>query len=283
MSTAIKVEGLRKRYNGVEAIRGVSFEIAAGEIFGLLGPNGAGKTTTVEILEGYRTRDAGSVDVLGQDPATAGSAWREDIGVVLQSSSLYETLSVREHLYHFAGYYRAPRKVDEVVEVVGLAEKRDAKVRTLSGGQRRRLDLGLALIGDPEVIFLDEPTTGFDPEARRRAWDTIGSLRQLGKTILLTTHYLEEAERLSDRVAVLRDGEIVALGPPAQLTSTLPATEIRFRRDGQEVVIQTEEPTRTLHELTREALQAGQELEGLEVRRANLEDVYLALTERSGE
>ena len=283
MSTAIKVEGLRKRYNGVEAIRGVSFEIAAGEIFGLLGPNGAGKTTTVEILEGYRTRDAGSVDVLGQDPATAGSAWREDIGVVLQSSSLYETLSVREHLYHFAGYYRAPRKVDEVVEVVGLAEKRDAKVRTLSGGQRRRLDLGLALIGDPEVIFLDEPTTGFDPEARRRAWDTIGSLRQLGKKILLTTHYLEEAERLSDRVAVLRDGEIVALGPPAQLTSTLPATEIRFRRDGQEVVIQTEEPTRTLHELTREALQAGQELEGLEVRRANLEDVYLALTERSGE
>jgi ABC-2 type transport system ATP-binding protein len=283
MSTAIRVDDLRKSYDGVEAVRGVSFEIEAGEIFGLLGPNGAGKTTTVEILEGYRTRDAGSVDVLGQDPATAGSSWRERIGVVLQSSSLYETLTVREHLYHFAGYYQGPRQVDEVVDVVGLTEKRDSRVRTLSGGQRRRLDLGLALIGDPEVIFLDEPTTGFDPEARRRAWDTIGSLRELGKTVLLTTHYLEEAERLSDRVAVLRAGEIVALGPPAQLTSTLPATEIRFRRNGQEVVLHTEEPTRTLHELTREAVEAGQELEGLEVRRASLEDVYLALTERSGE
>jgi ABC-2 type transport system ATP-binding protein len=173
--------------------------------------------------------------------------------------------------------------VDEVMAVVGLTEKHDARVRTLSGGQRRRLDLGLALIGDPEVVFLDEPTTGFDPEARRRAWDTIGSLRELGKTILLTTHYLEEAERLSDRVAVLRDGEIVALGPPAELTATLPATEIRFRRNGQEVVMHTEDPTRLLHDLTEEALKAGRELEGLQVRRASLEDVYLALTERSGE
>jgi ABC-2 type transport system ATP-binding protein len=283
MSTAVQVSDLRKAYGEVEAVRGISFEIAEGEIFGLLGPNGAGKTSTVEILEGYRRRDAGSVSVLGEDPATAGSAWRERIGVVLQSSSLYETLTVREHLFHFAGYYERPRQVDEVIEVVGLPEKRDSMVRKLSGGQRRRLDLGLALIGDPEVIFLDEPTTGFDPEARRRAWDTIGSLRQLGKTILLTTHYLEEAERLSDRVAVLRDGEIVALGPPSELTSTLPATEIRFRRGGEEVVLHTEEPTRMLHELTEEALRNGTELEGLEVRRASLEDVYLELTERSSE
>jgi ABC-2 type transport system ATP-binding protein len=283
MSSAVSVSDLRKAYGEVEAVRGISFEIAEGEIFGLLGPNGAGKTSTVEILEGYRQRDAGSVSVLGEDPATAGSAWRERIGVVLQSSALYETLTVREHLFHFAGYYERPRQVDEVVEVVGLGEKRASKVRTLSGGQRRRLDLGLALIGDPEVIFLDEPTTGFDPEARRRAWDTIGSLRELGKTILLTTHYLEEAERLSDRVAVLRDGEIVALGPPSELTSTLPATEIRFRRDGEEVVLHTEEPTRVLHELAEEALRAGKELDGLEVRRASLEDVYLELTERSSE
>ncbi len=280
MSSAVTVQGLTKRYGTLEALRGVSFEIETGEIFGILGPNGAGKTTTVEILEGYRSRDAGSVTVLGEDPAVAGSPWRERIGVVLQSSSLYETLTVREHLFHFAGYYSRPRDVDEVVEVVGLATKRDARVRTLSGGQRRRLDLGLALVGDPEVIFLDEPTTGFDPEARRRAWETIASLRELGKTILLTTHYLEEAERLSDRVAFLRDGEIVALGPPSELTAALPATEIRFRRNGEEVVLHTEEPTRTLHELTDEALRAGIELEGIEVRRASLEDVYLELTKR---
>ena len=277
---SVVVNDLRKSYGEVEAVRGVSFEIEAGEIFGLLGPNGAGKTTTVEILEGYRSRDGGSVSVLGEDPAKAGGAWRERIGVVLQSSSLYETLTVAEHLALFAGYYEQPRQVGEVIELVGLGEKRDSHVRTLSGGQRRRLDLGLALIGDPELVFLDEPTTGFDPEARRRAWDTIGGLRGLGKTILLTTHYLDEAERLSDRVAVLRDGEIVASGPPAELAAALPATEIRYRRDGQEVVLQTEEPTRVLHELAAEALAAGHELEGLEVRRASLEDVYLALTNR---
>jgi ABC-2 type transport system ATP-binding protein len=277
----VEVQELRKQYDppkGVLAVDGVSFEIAAGEIFGLLGPNGAGKTTTVEILEGYRSRDGGSVTVLGEDPAEAGREWREHIGVVLQSSSLYETLTVSENLALFAGYFTRPRKVDEVVELVGLEDKRGARVRTLSGGQRRRLDLGLALVGDPDLVFLDEPTTGFDPEARRRAWDTIGSLRELGKTILLTTHYLDEAERLADRVAVLRDGEIVALGPPAQLTSTLPATEIRYQRDGHEVVLTTEEPTRVLHELTEEALKEGRELEGLEVRRASLEEVYLALT-----
>jgi ABC-2 type transport system ATP-binding protein len=280
MSNAIEVRDLRKAYGDVEAVRGVSFEIGTGEIFGLLGPNGAGKTTTVEILEGYRARNGGTVSVLGEDPAQAGRQWRERIGVVLQSSAIYETLTVTENLALFAGYYTRPRAVAEVVELVGLEEKRDARVRTLSGGQKRRLDLGLALVGDPEVVFLDEPTTGFDPEARRRAWDTIGGLRGLGKTVLLTTHYLEEAERLSDRVAVLRDGEIAALGRPAELTSALPATEIRFRRDGEEVVLRTEEPTRVLHDLTAEALASGRELEGLEVRRASLEDVYLALTAR---
>ena len=283
MSTAVAVDDLRKSYDGVHALRGVSFEIAQGEIFGLLGPNGAGKTTTVEILEGYRERDSGSVSVLGEDPATAGLDWRERIGVVLQSSSFYDSLTVAENLALFAGYYRQPRPIDEVVELVGLEEKRDSLVRNLSGGQRRRLDLGLALVGDPEIVFLDEPTTGFDPEARRRAWQTIGSLRELGKTILLTTHYLDEAERLSDRVAVLRDGAIVAIGPPAELTSTLPATEIRYRRNGQDVVMQTEDPTKVLHELTSEALAAGHELEALEVRRASLEDVYLSLTRKEQE
>jgi ABC-2 type transport system ATP-binding protein len=278
MSSAVSVADLKKSYDGLQALRGVSFEIAQGEIFGLLGPNGAGKTTTVEILEGYRERDGGAVTVLGEDPSSAGLDWRERIGVVLQSSSFYDSLTVAENLALFAGYYAQPRPIGEVVELVGLEEKRDTLVRSLSGGQRRRLDLGLALVGDPELVFLDEPTTGFDPEARRRAWQTIASLRELGKTILLTTHYLEEAERLSDRVAVVRDGQIVALGPPAELTSTLPATEIRYRRDGQEVVLQTEEPTRVLHELTSEAVATGHELEGLEVRRASLEDVYLTLT-----
>ena len=280
MSTAIAVSNLSKSYGDLQALRSVSFEIAAGEIFGLLGPNGAGKTTTVEILEGYRIRDEGTVSVLGEDPAKAGGEWREQIGVVLQSSSLYENLTVAENLALFAGYFAQPRKVDEVVELVGLEEKRDTHVRKLSGGQRRRLDLGLALVGDPELVFLDEPTTGFDPEARRRAWETIGALRELGKTILLTTHYLDEAERLADRVAVLRDGEIVALGPPSELTAALPGTEIRYRRDGEEIVLTTEDPTRTLHELTEKALREGRELEGLEVRRASLEEVYLSLTKK---
>ena len=280
---SVVVNDLRKNYGGIEAVRGVSFEIGAGEIFGLLGPNGAGKTTTVEILEGYRSRDGGSVTVLGEDPARAGRSWRERIGVVLQSSAMYQSLSVTESLAFFAGYYKHPRRVDEVVELVGLEEKKDAFVRTLSGGQKRRLDLGLALIGDPELVFLDEPTTGFDPEARRRAWDTIASLGELGKTVLLTTHYLDEAERLCDRVGVLRNGQIVALGRPAELTGALPPTEIRFRRDGQEVVFRTEEPTRVLHELTAEALAAGQELEALEVRRPSLEEVYLSLTQEEHE
>jgi ABC-2 type transport system ATP-binding protein len=279
--TAIAVRDLRKSYGELEAVRGISFEVQQGEVFGLLGPNGAGKTTTVEILEGYRHRDAGEVEVLGTDPAAAGGEWRERIGVVLQSSAMYETLTVTEMLNLFAGYYREPRPANEVVELVGLQEKRDNRVRLLSGGQRRRLDLGLALIGDPELIFLDEPTTGFDPGARRRAWETIRGLRSLGKTILLTTHYLDEAEQLADRVAVLRQGEIVASGPPAELTGSAQQTEIRYRANGREVVLHTDEPTRLLHELTEKALADGHELDGLVVRRPSLEDVYLSLTEEA--
>jgi ABC-2 type transport system ATP-binding protein len=278
MSSAVTVESLEKAYGDVKAVRGISFELAVGEIFGLLGPNGAGKTTTVEILEGYRERDGGRVEVLGVDPEQAGRGWRERIGVVLQSGSLYGQLTVAEILRLFAGYYEQPRDVDDVISLVGLGEKRDALVRTLSGGQKRRLDLGLALAGDPDLVFLDEPTTGFDPEARRRAWDTIRSLRSLGKTVLLTTHYLDEAERLCDRVAVLREGQIAAIGRPGELTGALPPTEIRFRRNGQEVVMRTEDPTRTLHELTAEALREGRDLEALEVRRPSLEEVYLSLT-----
>jgi len=276
--TAISVRDLRKSYGALEAVRGIDFEVERGEVFGLLGPNGAGKTTTVEILEGYRKRDAGRVEVLGTDPAHAGGDWRERIGVVLQSSAMYETLTVSESLRLFAGYYSSPRPVDEVVELVGLRDKRDQRVRRLSGGQRRRLDLGLALVGDPELIFLDEPTTGFDPHARRQAWETLRSLRGLGKTIVLTTHYLDEAERLADRVAVLRRGEIVAVGPPSELIGAIPATEIRYRENGREVVLETDRPTRGLHELTEKALREDRELEGLVVTRPSLEDVYLELT-----
>jgi ABC-2 type transport system ATP-binding protein len=281
--SAISVRDLRKSYGALEAARGIGFDVERGEVFGLLGPNGAGKTTTVEILEGYRDRDGGTVEVLGVDPAEAGGDWRERIGVVLQSSAMYETLTVAEMLDLFAGYYSSPRSVDEVVELVGLSEKGDDRVRRLSGGQRRRLDLGLALVGDPELIFLDEPTTGFDPHARRQAWETLRSLRSLGKTIVLTTHYLDEAEQLADRVAVLRKGEVVAVGPPAELIGAAPATEIRYRENGREVVLETDTPTRVLNELTAKALAENRELEGLVVRRPSLEEVYLTLTEERGE
>jgi ABC-2 type transport system ATP-binding protein len=281
--TAISVRGLRKTYGGLEAVRGVDFDIAQGEVFGLLGPNGAGKTTTVEILEGYRTRDAGEVTVLGHDPQRPGPEFRERIGVVLQQSNLWPTLTVRETHRVFAGYYERSRDVDEVIELVGLVEKRDARVKTLSGGQKRRLDLGVALVGDPDLVFLDEPTTGFDPAARRAAWEMIRSLRALGKTVLLTTHYLDEAEQLADRVAVMREGRIVRIGTPRELTTADLEVEIRYRRGGEEILIRTAEPTRVLNELTAEALDRGEELERLEVRRPTLEEVYLSLVEEDVE
>ncbi|HEV7134209.1 MAG TPA: ABC transporter ATP-binding protein [Gaiellaceae bacterium] len=280
--SAITVRGLRKAYGELEAVRGVDFEIEEGEVFGLLGPNGAGKTTTVEILEGYRRRDAGEVSVLGHDPEHPGPEFRERIGVVLQQSELWPNLTVRETHAIFAGYYARSRDVNEVIELVGLAEKRDARVKTLSGGQKRRLDLGIALVGDPDLVFLDEPTTGFDPAARRAAWEMIRSLRSLGKTVLLTTHYLDEAEQLADRVAVMREGVIVKVGTPRELTTGDLEVEIRYRRDGEEVVVRTSEPTRVLHELTADAVARGEELERLEVRRPSLEDVYLTLTGDEG-
>ena len=273
----IEVTGLRKSYGSHEVLHGLDFTVEQGEVFALLGPNGAGKTTTVEILEGYRGRDGGAARVLGCDPGDSGASFRARIGIVLQSSAVYPTLTVWEMLELFAGYYPSPRDPAEVIALVGLEEKRDARVRGLSGGQLRRLDLGLALVGNPELIFLDEPTTGFDPEARRRAWDTVLGLRDLGKTVLLTTHYLEEAQRLADRVAILRDGRIAAIGSPQELLSANGSVEIRFRRAGELVVVHTDEPTRVLHEMTGEALAAGVELEGIEVRRQTLEDVYLEL------
>jgi len=278
---AIEVEGLRKSYGSLEAVRGVDFAIEEGEVFGLLGPNGAGKTTTVEILEGYRSRDAGELRVLGHDPQRPGGDFRERIGVVLQQSQLWPNLTVRETHAMFAGYYRRSREVDEVIALVGLEPKRNARVKSLSGGQKRRLDLGIALVGDPDLVFLDEPTTGFDPAARRAAWEMIRSLRALGKTVLLTTHYLDEAEQLADRVAVMREGRIVRVGTPNELTTTELQTEIRYRRDGEEVLVRTDEPTRVLAELTAEAVARGEELDGLEVRRPTLEEVYLALTEET--
>ena len=281
--TAISVRGLRKAYGPLEAVRGVDFDIEEGEVFGLLGPNGAGKTTTVEILEGYRSRDAGEVSVLGHDPQRPGRDFRERIGVVLQQAQLWPNLTVRETHAAFAGYYARPRDVEEVIELVGLTEKRDARVKTLSGGQKRRLDLGVALVGDPDLVFLDEPTTGFDPAARRAAWEMIRSLRSLGKTVLLTTHYLDEAEQLADRVAVLREGRIVRIGTPRELTTGGSEVEIRYRLDGEEVLLRTSEPTRDLHRLTSEALARGEELDRLEVRRPTLEEVYLALMEEQSE
>jgi ABC-2 type transport system ATP-binding protein len=276
---AIAVRDLRKSYGSFEALRGVSFEVAAGEVFGLLGPNGAGKTTTVEILEGYRERDGGEVEVLGFDPQRSERAFRERIGVVLQSAETWQSLSVEECHRLFAGYYDHARDVDEVIALVGLEDRRYSRVKVLSGGQKRRLDLGLALVGDPELLFLDEPTTGFDPTARRAAWDMIRSLRSLGKTILLTTHYLDEVQQLADRVAVLREGRIVTLGTPDELRTGTAEAEIRYQRDGEQVVVRTSEPTRVLQELTSRAIAEGRELEGLEVRRPTLEDAYLSLLE----
>jgi ABC-2 type transport system ATP-binding protein len=292
----ITVSALRKAYGDVEAVRGIDLEVRRGEVFAFLGPNGAGKTTTVEILEGYRERSGGEVVVLGEDPARAGAAWRERIGIVLQESKMPVELTVAETLEQFAGYYSRPRGVDETIELTGLGEKADSRVGKLSGGQQRRLDVALALIGDPELLFLDEPTTGFDPSARRRAWEMIASLRDLGKTVFLTTHYMEEAQRLADRVAIISHGEIVALGAPAELSGGERPTRIRFRLPAGtaaaelpgrlaapttangEVVVDTMTPVEALNELTSWALERRLELEGLEVARPTLEDVYLELT-----
>ena len=275
--SVLEVRDLAIRFGGLQALQGLNIEVNEYEIVGLIGPNGAGKTTTVEILEGYRKRDGGDVTVLGVNPEHGGSALRERIGVVLQTSELPAALTVREVHWMFAGYYAHPRDIDEVISLVGLEEKSGARVKTLSGGQKRRLDLGVALVGDPELLFLDEPTTGFDPAARRTAWELVRSLRALGKTIVLTTHYLDEAQQLADRVAVLREGRIVKIGSPAELIGTAPRVEIRYREDGRDVVVETDAPTRMLAELTGAAAAAGRELESLEVVRPSLEDVYLDL------
>jgi len=269
-------------YGSTEAVRGIDLEVNRGEVFAFLGPNGAGKTTTVEILEGYRRRTGGEVSVLGEDPQRAGRDWRERIGIVLQSGRLDPYLTVRESLDLYAGYFRAPRATADVIALIGLEGKADERASRLSGGQQRRLDVGMALIGDPELLFLDEPTTGFDPSARRQAWDVIAGLRDLGKTVFLTTHYMDEAQRLADRVTIIAAGQIVAQGTPEDLGERdAGETTIRYRAGGREVSLQTSEPVKALNELTSKALANGEDLEALEVTRPSLEDVYLQLTARS--
>jgi ABC-2 type transport system ATP-binding protein len=293
---AIEARGLVMRYGDREVLHGIDLVVQQGMVLGFLGPNGAGKTTTIEILEGYRRRAAGHACVLGMDPATGGRELRERIGIVLQETAHNPDLSVRETVRRFAGYYRRPRPVDEVIGLVELQEAADRRVRALSGGQRRRLDVALALVGDPELVFLDEPTTGFDPAARRQAWEMIGGLRDLGKTILLTTHYMDEAQALADRVAIIQAGRIVAEGTPADLAAAQRVTEIRFTlpadvvpgdlppvsgavlSGGREVEVSTEDPTRDLLALTGWAAGRGVGLDGLTVARPSFEDVYLTLT-----
>ncbi len=294
MTAAVSIRGLRKVYGDTVAVRDIDLEVERGEILALLGPNGAGKTTTVEILEGFRDRDSGVVEVLGIDPAEGGRALRERVGIVLQSSGIDQFLTVREVLVLYAGYYPRSVDIDELLETVGLSDKADSRVRNLSGGQQRRVDLALGLVGDPELVFLDEPTTGFDPSARRGAWEVVTSLRGKGKTVLLTTHYMDEAQHLADRVAVMSGGTLMALGPPDQLggrdtgiatvrfvlpdgvaASELP---VAVRSDGDGVVFETDAPTPALHRLTSWAVARGVELPALTVSRPSLEDVYLQLT-----
>jgi ABC-2 type transport system ATP-binding protein len=275
---AISVRDLRKSYGDTEAVRGISFEVERGEVFGLLGPNGAGKTTTVEILEGYRKRNGGDIAVLGRDPETRDLELRKRVGIVLQSTGFYTRATVRESVELMAAVYPDPRDPAETIALVGLDGKQDERVARLSGGQQRRLDLALALVGDPELIFLDEPTTGFDPAARRTAWGVIRALRELGKTVLLTTHYLDEAQSLADRVAIIKDGRIVAAGPPSELSPGRSRYLVAYDRDGGREEIETDDPTELLHRLTGEALERGERLENLTVSRPSLEDVYLELT-----
>jgi len=289
-ATAIRIRGLRKSYGELEAVKSIDLDVAEGRVFALLGPNGAGKTTTVEILEGYRNRSAGEVSVLGSDPQNADAPFRRRVGIVLQSTGVEPYLTVSELIEQFRGYYPDPRPLDEIIEVVGLAAKRDERVKRLSGGQQRRLDVALGLAGNPDLLFLDEPTTGFDPGARRGAWQMISNLRELGVTVFLTTHYMDEAQSLADEVAILVEGRIAAQGPPGILTAGK-QTRIRFQLPedtrpparstaaGDYFEINTDEPTKELHELTSWALEGGVELDQLTVSHASLEDVYLELTE----
>jgi ABC-2 type transport system ATP-binding protein len=294
-AVAVEVVDLHKSYGGVEAVRGISLSVAEGEVFALLGPNGAGKTTTVEILEGFRRRDAGKVSVLGFDPAHGDRDLKEQLGIVLQTSGVDPYLTVGETVDMFRGYYPAPRPRDEVLELVGMTEKKDARVTKLSGGQRRRLDVAIALAGDPRLLFLDEPTSGFDPGARRQAWEVIKGLAGLGKTIFLTSHSMDEVQYLADRVVIIAAGKIVAEGTPDTLAGREKAAAIvRFqmpaklelpaafrqaaRIDEGVVELETNDPTRTMYELTSWAVQAGVSLDGLELTRPSLEDVYLEIT-----
>jgi ABC-2 type transport system ATP-binding protein len=281
---AIAVTDLHKSYGDVEAVRGISFKVERGEVFGLLGPNGAGKTTTVEILEGYRERTGGTVSVLGHDPGQPSRELRERVGIVLQSSGFYPRLTVKEAVEHWSGLYPHPRDPGEVIDLVGLDGKEAALTKELSGGQQRRLDLALALVGDPEVVFLDEPTTGFDPAARRTAWGVVRALKEMDKTVLLTTHYLDEAQTLSDRVAIVKDGLVVAQGPPAQLGVGGDRYRVAYdAADGRRVELETDDPTDLLHRLTGDALTRGERLQGLTVSRPTLEEVYLELTDDAEE
>ena len=298
--TVISVSGLRMRYGSYEAVRGIDLNVRQGEVFAFLGPNGAGKTTTVEVLEGYRRRAGGEVTVLGVDPAYGGPSWRARIGVVLQESEPQRDLTAAECLELYAGYYPAPRDVRDTLDLVGLSDRAGSIASRLSGGQRRRLDVALALIGDPELLFLDEPTTGFDPSARRAAWEMISGLRELGVTVFLTTHYMDEAEHLADRVAVIAQGQIVAEGTPATLAGREQApAEIRFSLpsaatvdelpapvraavasvDGDRVLVHAMSPVAVLGPLIRWAETRGADLADLDVRRPSLEDIYLALTD----
>ena len=295
-TTVISARGVRKSYGALEAVSAIDLEVEAGQIFAFLGPNGAGKTTTVEILEGYRARDAGEVTVLGRDPARAGRDWNGRIGVMLQTLQVQPERTVRESLEQFAGYYPRPRPIEETIELVGLGNQRDTRAGRLSGGQQRRLDLALALIGDPELLFMDEPTTGFDPAARRGAWEVVESLRELGKTIFLTTHYMDEAQRLADRVAIISAGRIVAQGAPADLGRDGARATVSFRLPpgvaagdlpdlgcavevrGERIEVRPDNPLPLVEALGGWARERGVKVTDLEVRQRTLEDVYLELT-----